>query len=250
RSQSAAARADGRGAGAGDGARGASSRSGARGDEQGQGARGEPAVSRPRADRGFWAKEKPMKSTLSTLGLLLSALTWVGCATTTPPELIDARTTYDRISSGPAAQTNPSGIYEAKKSLDRANREFAQHPNAPSTRDFAYLALRKAQLAETEANIAADLQQIQQAQARAQQGAADKTQRELARTRNQLTRAERQQQAEAERLAQANAELQSKNQQLEAERQARLEAEEVRGRLGNVAQVRDHQRGLAITLPA
>src|SRR5260370_11196533 len=191
-----------------------------------------------------------MKQTLFSVGLAISAATLVvGCATTTPPELIDARSTYDRISNGPIAQANPAGVYEAKKSLDRANREFAQHPNAPSTRDFAYLALRKAQLAETDAHIATDLQQkaqadrmIQEAQAKAQQRT----------TRNQLTQAEREKQAEAERLAQANAELQKKNEQLESERQARLDAEkrteEVRNRLANVAQVRDDQRGLVITL--
>jgi len=194
-----------------------------------------------------------MKQTVFSLGLAISAATLVvGCATTTPPELIDARSTYDRISNGPIAQANPAGVYEAKKSLERANREFAQHPNAPSTRDFAYLALRKAQLAEADAHIATDRQQKAQADRMIQEAQAKSQRRTLAQTRNQLTQAEREKQADAERLAQANAELQKKNEQLESERQARLDAEkrteEVRRQLANVAQVRDDQRGLVITL--
>lgn len=187
-----------------------------------------------------------MKQTPFSVGLAISAATLIaGCATTTPPELVDARATYERISNGPAAQANPAGVYEARKWLERANREFAEHPNASSTRDFAYLALRKAQLAETDAQIATDLQQKAQADRMIQQ-------RTLAQTRNQLTQTEREKQAEAERLAQANAELQKKNEQLESERQARLDAEkraeEVRNQLADVAQVRDEQRGLVITL--
>jgi len=86
------------------------------------------------------------------------AVAWVGCAT--PQELVDARSTYQRVSSGPTAQLNPTGLAGAKDALDRAedarDREFrsgAYYTRAVSDiPDLAYIAMRKAQIAEVEAN--------------------------------------------------------------------------------------------------
>lgn len=198
------------------------------------------------------------RSPILALGFL--ALGFLGaCATAAPPELVDARSTYQNLITGPAASANPVGVHEAKKSLDRAEREFQDHADAPSTRDFAYMALRKAQLAETEANIAVAVQQkaqaertIQQAQLAAQQRSRERAEGDLSQTRRQLTDAERQRQEQAERLAQANQQLQSQNERLQAEREARQQAEknaqEVQRNLASIAQVREEPRGLVITL--
>ncbi len=73
---------------------------------------------------------------------LLTALIGLRCATATPPrELIDARAEFDKASRGPAAEVNPRGLYEAKKSLDSANASFVQDATGEDTRDLSYIAL-------------------------------------------------------------------------------------------------------------
>ncbi len=74
-------------------------------------------------------------SWVAAVGLLAS-----GCATPSK-ELADARTTYARVSSGPAAQTNPVEVADARKALDQANDLGAGD-------DKAYVATRKAEYAE------------------------------------------------------------------------------------------------------
>jgi outer membrane protein OmpA-like peptidoglycan-associated protein len=83
-----------------------------------------------------------------------------GCVTENPPkELIDARATYQRVAAGPAAELNPAGVADAKTQLARAEKSYVDHKydvvrSGDFTRDEAYLAMRKAQLAETEAGAA------------------------------------------------------------------------------------------------
>jgi len=103
------------------------------------------------------------------------------CATTTPPpqELTEARATFERVSTGPAAQANPAGVEEARKSLEKANKEFAEHPGAQHTRDQAYIAQRKAELAEAEGKIAMHTRQKEHAD-RMIQEAQSRQERELA----------------------------------------------------------------------
>lgn len=82
-----------------------------------------------------------------------------GCMSTRPPqELVDARAAYARAYVGPAAQTNVSGLHDAKRALDDAEAKFADDPSSEETRHLAYLAHRRVLLAETNARatIAAD----------------------------------------------------------------------------------------------
>jgi len=170
----------------------------------------------------------------------------LACATTDPPrELVDARAEYQAANNGVAAKMNPAGLYEAKKSLDQANKAFEQEPGADNTRDLSYIALRKVQLASAQARIDVASQEKTAAEREKAKLEAKLTQSELAEVRRKLTEAEEQRRAEA-------AQLQSTSQQLEAEKQARLAAEkkadEATANLAKIAMVKQEARGLVITL--
>jgi len=175
------------------------------------------------------------------------------CATVDPPkELVDARAEYQRASNGPTAKVNPAGLYEAKKSLDRANQAFEKDAKSDNTRDVSYIALRKVQLANAQAKIELANQEkaraerermaIEQAQ---QQKKQKLTEQELAEIRRKLAEAEEQRRMEAEQLR-------TTTQQLEAEKQARLDAEkkaeEATANLAKIALIKQEPRGLVITL--
>jgi len=86
--------------------------------------------------------------TAITLTLGLGAAFLVACGTTNPPkELVDARAAYRDAASGPASQQNPADLHVAKQALDRAEQKFSDDGDEPATRDVAYVATRKAQLA-------------------------------------------------------------------------------------------------------
>ncbi len=68
------------------------------------------------------------------------------CASSPSRELLDARRAYARASAGPAARAVPADLHKAKVSLDTA--EVAYSNDASDQRDLAYVAERKAQLAE------------------------------------------------------------------------------------------------------
>jgi outer membrane protein OmpA-like peptidoglycan-associated protein len=80
---------------------------------------------------------------LVSLSLLLSA-----CAHRPPQELIDARDTYERVSQSQIAALASEQLSAAEKALVEAERAFDEHPRRHRTRDLAYVAHRKTQLAE------------------------------------------------------------------------------------------------------
>jgi len=51
--------------------------------------------------------------------------TLAGCASVAPAQLVSARAAYTASSDGLAAKLSPTDLYDAKKSLDQANKEFA-----------------------------------------------------------------------------------------------------------------------------
>jgi len=128
----------------------------------------------------------------------------IGCATTQPPqELLDARAAYQRAQQSHAAQLSPASLHTAKQALDGAEKRFEDDGPSVETRDQSYIALRKSQLAETDGSIAYHKQQLESTNkdaAAAQAAAAQQTQGELARTKEQLA-AEKKQREEAERHA-------------------------------------------------
>src|SRR3954468_10485487 len=90
------------------------------------------------------------KIAVTTAGLM--AMSVMGCATTqTPQELVDARSAYLHAQSGPASQYTPDQVHEAKVALDKAEQSFVDEPSNQKTRDLAYIAQRRAELAEANA---------------------------------------------------------------------------------------------------
>jgi hypothetical protein len=81
----------------------------------------------------------------------------VGCAASMPPtELLDARQAYQHASQGQAAQLVPAELQKAHEGLAVAEKSFADDPSSFPTRDLAYVADRKAKMAEALASSAAE----------------------------------------------------------------------------------------------
>jgi len=162
--------------------------------------------------------------------LLATTLTAAGCATSQPPkELVDAREAYQRSEHGKAREYNPAALHEAKVELDKAEAAFNNEPDSDATRDEAYIALRRAERAEVEANTMQWQQRQEKARNDANQNQAkglQKAQSELSQAREQLTQ---------EKAAREAAESKSK------EMLARLAA-------ANAAAVKEEPRGTVITL--
>jgi outer membrane protein OmpA-like peptidoglycan-associated protein len=171
----------------------------------------------------------PLSLSLVLVGVL------AGCGTTLPPkELKDARAEYQRVAAGSASQIVPADVHLARESLDAADKEFSDSGDSIETKDKAYVALRKAQLAEAIAQTKL-----------AEQGR-DQTQRDaqLA-TVTELTNARKQLSQEQQHVAMTEA-------QLAQERQARIEAEkrakEALENLAKMASIKEESRGMVITL--
>ncbi len=159
----------------------------------------------------------------------------VGCGTTLPPkELVDARAAYQRASKGPAAAQSPAELHVAKQALDQAERTFADDGVTPQTKDHAYIAVRKAELAEASARQALALKEKEAAE-RAYEKA----------TGESLKRAQSD-------LAATKSNLEKTKDQLEREKKAREEAEKKAAQaladLQKIASVKQESRGMVITL--
>jgi len=173
------------------------------------------------------SKEQTMKRFLP---LLLAGAPLFACATAQPPkELIDARTAYTQAEAGYAKELSPVSLHDAKASLDNAEKTFVDDGDSPMTRDAAYIAIRKAELADVTGqtqHLQRELESAKVQEGHAQTKAMVATQAELDRTKAQL---------EQERSARALAEQKS-NEALE-----RLAA-------ANAAAVKHEARGTVITL--
>jgi outer membrane protein OmpA-like peptidoglycan-associated protein len=157
-------------------------------------------------------------------------------------ELVDARASYQRAQEGPAARFKPDQVHEAKVALDKAEQSHADAPSDQKSRDLAYVADRKARLAEANA---AD------AQAQSQKGQADKDVQTA--TVGQLAQARTQLAATGQALATTGQALAGTKEQLEAEKKARADADkrakDAMDRLAlSIGTVKQEARGMVITL--
>jgi outer membrane protein OmpA-like peptidoglycan-associated protein len=188
---------------------------------------------------------------LKGLHFSVRILGWSGvfllaCSSSLPPnELVDARSAYEKARTGAAAHLKPELLHEAKVALDQAEAAFNDDGVADRTRDLAYIAQRKSELAVAVAGQAAAIAEKDQA-ARdlisLQTKGLQRAQGELSQTREQLAR--------------TGEKLQMTGQQLDQERKAREEAEKnARDAMDKVSVaaglvVREEPRGTVITLPA
>jgi outer membrane protein OmpA-like peptidoglycan-associated protein len=180
-----------------------------------------------------------IRNTLFIVALVSAA----GCAAGLPPQdLVTARATYNRASHGPAASLDPGALHSAAESLEMAEASFAKDGDSQGTRDLAYVADRRGQMAESRAETVQATQQ--QAQTLTNMHAAETAQA----------------QASAAQLGRANVQLaiqgqsiQNKDQQIAAERDRRQDAEkralQAAADLAAFASVKqDAVRGMVITL--
>jgi outer membrane protein OmpA-like peptidoglycan-associated protein len=125
------------------------------------------------------------------------------CATV-PQELVNARAAYEHARTGPTAQVAPAELHKAKLALDQAERSYQAHQDSYQTRDLAYVAQRKAQVAETIAAMIGDQKSLAQAKAdylTVQGKIVAKTKSELTATRADLMASKHGSDLQSERLA-------------------------------------------------
>jgi outer membrane protein OmpA-like peptidoglycan-associated protein len=95
-----------------------------------------------------------MKPIISFIIIAFAGLLF-GCATAPPSELINARQAYQQASAGQAAQLVPADLHKAQEALAIAEKSFQDDPKSFHTKDLAYVADRKAKMAEALAIAAA-----------------------------------------------------------------------------------------------
>ncbi len=185
---------------------------------------------------------------------------WLGgCATVAPIQLVEARDAYAMSSNGLAAKLTPTDVYDAKKALDKANREFDEHGDTPECRDYAYIAQRKLQLADVKARTERDRLRIDEAVkagVAARDAQVKSAKANLASTREELKDERRDNSAAQGELRAANnaqgKELAKTAAQLDAAEQARASVEaRLAGAmkdLAAIAAVKEEARGVVITL--
>jgi len=186
------------------------------------------------------------------IGLLTFPVLLGGCASIAPAELTHARDAYVASSTGLTARLAPTEVYDAKKVLDQANRQFDANGDTQPVRDYAYIAIRKFELADAKARTAADRETIAAANERrgtVRDQQAKSAERALGETRDQL-KEERNAHELAEAEARATTTAQRK--ELDEERQRRVTAEDKLAAamkdLATVAAVKEESRGVVITL--
>ncbi|MFL5348436.1 MAG: OmpA family protein [Hyalangium sp.] len=153
-----------------------------------------------------------------------------GCAAHVPPsrELVEARAAYQQASTNPTVQKeSPRYLTEAWQALLEAERAYDNDNASARARSLAYVALRKAQIAEAHASmVVAERQRAVAAQALQSEQAAQRQRAmaELNAAQQQLAEARRMRD-EAAQLAEARR-LQAETAQLQAQAQRRQEETE------------------------
>jgi outer membrane protein OmpA-like peptidoglycan-associated protein len=173
--------------------------------------------------------------TVACAGLFMS------CAVAVPKELSSAREAYRRASTGATARVAPAELHVADLALQKAEQSFKENPESYMTRDLAYIAERKTQVAEATASIIIEGGIATRANSdyRKEQGdALSKTKENLSQTRQDLS------------ASQQNGEV--TKEQLATEKKARLSAEQraadAMAALAKLASVKEEPRGMVITL--
>jgi outer membrane protein OmpA-like peptidoglycan-associated protein len=174
-------------------------------------------------------------TTIMNSSLFLALAATAGCATVAAPaDLVTARTTYNRVEQGAAAKYNPSDLHTAKLALDAAETSFTENGDTVETRDLAYTAERRAQIAEVRADATQSTENQQQT---VNAMHADQT---------------AQVKSTSAKLGAANEQLALQGQALASEREARAAAEKRAAQsaadLAKFAAVKQEPRGMVITL--
>lgn len=186
----------------------------------------------------------------------LTLLVAFGCAATGPtPELMDARRAYDQARQSDASTYSPDKLLSAKQALDRAEAAHADDAGSFEERSLAYVAQRKAQYASVFGTYEKDRRELTETEQayrnkqdtlrRSAVQQATEAQKTLAATWDNLSNARRE-------IAAQQTQIQKSKAELDAEKQAREKAEQsaaaAMASLSKIAQVKEEQRGVVITL--
>jgi outer membrane protein OmpA-like peptidoglycan-associated protein len=101
-------------------------------------------------------QEEDFMKTKQFLILVTFVALFAGCATVAPNELINARSAYRHASEGPAEQLVPAELHKAHEALVLAEQSFLKESDSYKTKDLAYVAQRKSELAGALGAMAAD----------------------------------------------------------------------------------------------
>ncbi len=186
----------------------------------------------------------------------ITLATAFGCAATGPtPELIDARRAYESARQSEAATYSPDKLLTAKQALEKAESAHADDSGSFEEKSLAYVAQRKAQYAAVYGSYEKGRREL----AEAQQAYRDKqdtlrksavkqasdAQKSLASTWDNLSNARKE-------IAAQQTQIQKSKAELDAEKEARAKAEQsaaaALASLSKIAQVKEEQRGVVITL--
>ncbi len=133
---------------------------------------------------------------------------------------MDARLAYQSASSGQAKQLVPAELHKAQTALEIAEKSFLEEPDSYRTRDLAYVADRKAKIAEAMAVTSVE------------KAASAKAKDEYEATQAEI--------------------MKNTAKQLLTEQKARIDAEKVAANaqadLAKLAAIKEEERGLVITL--
>ncbi len=192
------------------------------------------------------------RGAFTALALTTFLLTGACGAAATPQPLLDARASYKTAAEGPAGRLTPAELVDAKQALDEAEQSFEDDGASDETLDAAYIAQRRAQIANARGGIAEaeEAAMLGKAElAMVQEGRLQNAESALTATRGQVERKDRQ-------LAATDAELRATDRALASEKEGRAEAErraqDAMNKLalaGSLA-VKDEPRGTVITLPS
>lgn len=133
------------------------------------------------------------------------------CATTPPPELIQAREAYKAAEKSDASRYDLAGLHQAKAALDQAERYYEEDGDEPRVRDAAYVASRRSELAVAHGETLGMQKQKEELQRSAEQTQAKaihETNAELAQARAELQQAQIARQAAEQHAEEAMKKLQ------------------------------------------
>ena len=154
---------------------------------------------------------------------LITLLAACGGAAVPPQELLDARSAYAEAAKGPAADLAPAQLDTAKQSLESAQHSFDEDGPSQTTKDLAYVAQRRAEIAAAE-------------------GGREKAERKRAAADKDFKNTQ----------IQGLENYQKTKEALAAEKLARAEAERkaaaAMSSLAEIAKVKEESRGVVITL--
>lgn len=101
-----------------------------------------------------------MKTKLQLTAILLAlGVAAAGCAVKAPSqELVSARAAYEDAARGPAGKLELDRLLAAKQALDNAERAHSDDAQSSEEKHLAYVAERVANLADTYAKVAQNMQ--------------------------------------------------------------------------------------------